>query len=92
MAIDVDGATVADDDAIPIVAVDYRQPMPFVFKGLASWSGHSAPRDVHQAMPCLMAPTTTSMNNLAVHRIMECMGYSGGHGLRLHHQGDANLI
>ena len=39
-----------------------------------------------------MAPTMTALNNLAVHQIMERMGYSDSHGLGLHHQGDANLI
>jgi hypothetical protein len=39
-----------------------------------------------------MAPTTTIVNNLEVHWIMERMGNNAGHGLRLHHQGDANLI
>ena len=34
----------------------------------------------------------TTVNNLLVHQIIECMGYSAGHGLGLHHQGDANLI
>ena len=66
--------------------------MSFVSGGLASWSDHSTSWDVHQASPYLTAPKTTTVNNLAVHRIMERMGYSAGHGLGLHHQGDANLI
>ena len=66
--------------------------MSFVSGGLASWSDHSTSWDVHQASPYLTAPKTTTVNNLAVHRIMERMGYSAGHGLELHHQGDANLI
>ena len=90
--VDADGAAVVDEDAMGIAAVDYRRPMPFVSRGLASWSVHSAPLGVHQALPCSMALTTTTMNNLVVHRIMERMGYSVGHGLGLHHQGDANLI
>ena len=92
MVIDADGIAVADEDAMPIAAIDYKRPMSFVFEGLTSRSGHSAPRDVHRASPYLMVPKTTTVNNLAVHQIMERMGYSVGHGLRLHHQGDANLI
>ena len=57
-----------------------------------SWSNHSTPLDVHRALPYMMAPMTTTVNNLAVHRIMEHMGYSVGHGLELHHQWDTNLI
>ena len=83
---------VADKDAMPIAAVDYRRPMPFVSEGLASWSGHSALLGMLLASPYPTVPTTTVVNNLAVHQIMERMGYSVGHGLRLHHQGDANLI
>ena len=90
--VDANGTAVADKDAMPIAAIDYRRPMLFVSRGLASWSGHSAPLDVHRASPFPTASMTTAMNNLAVHRIMECMGYSAGHSLRLHHQGDANLI
>ena len=90
--VDADGATVADEDAMPIAIVNYRQPVPFVSRGLPSWSGHFASRDVHRASPCSTAPTTTDVNNLAVHRIMECMGYSAGDGIGLHPQGDANLI
>jgi hypothetical protein len=92
VVVDADGTMVANEDAIPIAAVDYRQPMLFVSEGLAPWSSHSDPLDVHRASPCLMAPMTTVVNNLAVHWIMERMGYSAGHGLGLHHQGDANLI
>ena len=90
--VDADGAMVTDEDAMPIAGVDYKRPMPFVSRGLASWSSHSAPLSVHQTTPCLIASTPTAVNNLAVHQIMECMGYSDGHGLRMHHQGDANLI
>jgi hypothetical protein len=39
-----------------------------------------------------MALTPTAVNNLEVHRIMERVGYSAGHGLELHHQGNTNLI
>ena len=66
--------------------------MLFVSRGLASWSGYSAPWDMHRASPCPTAPKMTAVNNLAVHRIMECMCYSASHGLGLHHQGDAHLI
>jgi len=90
--VDTNGTTVANEDAMPIATIDYRRPMSFVSGDLASWSDHSAPLDVHRASPCLMAPTMTTVNNLAVHWIMEHMGYSAGHGLRLHHQGDVNLI
>ena len=72
--VDGDGTAVADEDAMPIATVDYRRPVPFVSGGLASWSGHFAPLDMHRASPCLMAPTTTAVKNLAVHRIMERMG------------------
>ena len=92
VVVDGDGVAVADEDAMPIAAIDYRRPMSFASRGLASWSGHSIPLDVHRASPCPTTPTTTVVNNLAVHRIMEHMGYSAGHGLGLHHQGDANLI
>ena len=71
---------------MPIATIDYRQPMPFVSRGLASWSSHSALLDVHRASPCLMAPKPTAVNNLAVHRIMERMGYNAGHGHGLHHR------
>jgi hypothetical protein len=90
--IDANGAMVTDEDAMPIAAIDYRRPVMFVSGGLTSWSGHSALQDVHRASPCPTAPTMTAMNNLAVHWIMERMGHSVGHGLELHHQGDANLI
>ena len=85
MVVDADGVVVADEDAMRIATVDYRLPMSFVSRGLASWSGHSAPLGMHQASPCSMAPMMTAVNNLVVHRIIECMGYSAGHGLRLHH-------
>ena len=45
--VDADGVVVADKDVMPIAIVDYRQPMLFVSRGLASWFGHSAPLDVH---------------------------------------------
>ena len=92
MVVDADGTAVANEDTMAIVVIDYMQPIPFVSRGLASWSDHSAPWDVHRASPCLTAVMTTTVNNLAVHRIMECMGYSDGHSLGLHHQGNANLI
>ena len=55
VVIDAGGATVVyadddvvvDEDAMPIATVDYRQPVMFVSRGLASWSGYSAPLDVH---------------------------------------------
>jgi len=90
--VDADGAAVADEDAMLIATIDYRRLVLFVTGGLASSSGHSALWDVHQASPYPMAPPTTTMNNLAVHQIMKRMGYSAGHSLELHHQGDTNLI
>jgi hypothetical protein len=48
VVVDADGTAVADEDAMPIVAIDYRRPVPFVCGGLVSWSSHSAPRDVHR--------------------------------------------
>jgi len=90
--VNAEGTTVADEDAMPISAVDYRRPVLFVSRGLALWSSHSALLGVHRASPCPTASTTTAVNNLAVHQIMERMGYSAGHGLGLHYQGDANLI
>ena len=77
---------------MPIATINYKRPMPFVSGGLASWSSHSALLGMHRASPYPTALTPTTVNNLAVHRIMERMGYSAGHGLGLHHQGDANLI
>ena len=47
VVVDDDGAMVVDEDAMPIAAVDYWRPMPFVSGGLASWSSHSAPLGVH---------------------------------------------
>jgi hypothetical protein len=85
--VDADGAAIADEDAMPIAVVDYSRPMPFVSRSLASWSSHCTPRDVYRASPYPMVPTTTAVNSLAVHRIMEHMGYSAGHGLGQHHQG-----
>jgi hypothetical protein len=85
--INADGAVIADEDAMPIVVVDYSRPMSFVSRSLASWSSHCTPRDVYRASPYPMVPTTTAVNSLAVHRIMEHMGYSAGHGLGQHHQG-----
>ena len=92
MVVDANGATVVNEDAMPIAAIDYKRPVSFVFEGLTSRSGHSAPRDVHRASPYLMVPKTTTVNNLAVHQIMERMGYSVGHALGMNHQGNANLI
>ena len=90
--VDTDGAVVANEHAMLITAIDDRRPVSFVSRGLASWSDHSAPLGMHRVSPYPTAPTTTAVNNLAVHRIMERMGYSAGHDLGLHHQGDANLI
>ena len=81
MVVDVDGTVVVDEDATPITTIDYRQPVPFVSRGLASWSSHSTLLDVHRASPYLTAPTMTVVNNLAVHQIMGRMGYSASHGL-----------
>ena len=85
VVVDANGTTVADEDVMPIAVIDYRRPMTFVSRGLALWSNHSTPLGLHQASPCPTAPTPTAVNNLAVHRIMEHMGYSAGHGLELHH-------
>ena len=90
--VNTDGTMVADEHAVLIAAIDDRRPVSFVSRGLASWSGHSTPRGVHRASPCLTALMTTAVNNLVVHWIMERMGYSAGHGLGIHHQEDANLI
>ena len=64
---DASGTAVADEDAMPIAAVDYRQPVSFIPVGLASWSSHSGPLGVHRVLPCPIAPTTTAVNNLVVH-------------------------
>ena len=92
VVVDVDGIVVADEDVMPIAAIDYWRPVPFVSGGLASLSGHSAPLGMHRVSPYPTAPMTTVVNNLVVHRIMECMDYSASHSLELHHQGVANLI
>ena len=70
MIVDGDGTMVDDKDAMPIAIVHYRRHVPFVFGGLASWSDRSTPLDMHRALPCPMKPTTTVVNNLAVHRII----------------------
>jgi hypothetical protein len=85
VVVDADGVAVANEDAMPIAIVDYRQPMSFVSRGLGSWSGHSAPLGVHRASPCPTTLIPIVVNNIAVHRIMEHMGYNAGHGLGLHH-------
>ena len=50
--VDADGAAVAKEDPMTIATLDYRQPITFVFRGLMSLSVHSAPQDMHQALPC----------------------------------------